>query len=133
MAFSSTALSSGSRCASARANGALASPVTATRAGALSNSHNRCRCCSSAGQALTEEGEQLGGGNLRAGGVAAVAVLELTGLKSALPHHHAVRDPHQLRVGELDAGAGIAVVVPDLEPLIGELGIQSIADFADTG
>src|SRR4029077_839504 len=79
------------------------------------------------------EGERLRGGKLAALTVAAVAVFEPAGLEPALGHHQAVRNAQQLRVSELDSGARVAVVVQHFDPGGAELGVQVVADFADTG
>ena len=47
--------------------------------------------------------------------VAPVAVFELAGLEAALADDQAVRNAEQLRVGELDARARVAVVVQHLD------------------
>src|SRR5437016_774067 len=62
-------------------------------------------------QARANEIERIVEGKLAALGLAAMAVLQLARLDPPLAHHHAMRNPEQLRIRELDAGAGVAVVI----------------------
>src|SRR5215472_12296252 len=134
MALATTASSSGSRCWSAAA-GRAAPIATAQLSSRNPRGHrHNARCgCGSRRQASAYEGERFTGGEFRAGGVTAVAVLEPSALEATLRHHQAVRNAEQLRVRELDAGARIAVVVEDLDAGGAELLVEAVADFADTG
>src|SRR3984893_3299353 len=130
IAFATTACSCGSRCWSARAGW----PTAAPRASAKPTS-GRTRGARIAGlspETRAHEGERAIRGELGAGAVAALAVFEFAGIEAAIRHHQAVRDAQQLGIGELDARACVTVVVQDLDPGGGELGIQAVADFADT-
>src|SRR5215469_12086910 len=103
--------------------------MTAARARRRTGSRRRA---GSARETCTHESERLAEGKLGAGAVAAVTIFKLAGLEPALGHHQAMRDAEQLRVGKLDAGARVAVIVQHVDSCGGELGIQAIADFADT-
>ena len=61
------------------------------------------------------ERERIVGRKLRALGVASAAILEFPALEAALAHHDPVGDAQQLGIGELDARAGIAIVVENLD------------------
>src|SRR5579871_3902290 len=127
MARSTTPRSSGSICWSARTCGARQARSAA------SATPGRARRLPSGGQACADEAECLATWELGARAVAAAAVLELAGLEPALGDDQAVGDAQQLRVGELDPGAGIAVVVQHLDPGGGEFGVQLVGERADTG
>src|ERR1700752_4998086 len=102
-----TPLSSGSRCWSAPAGVSAANPQ---RQKSAARSAVRGRC-SSDGEPLAQPGKGLIQGEVATFAVAALTVFETLGLESALRHHHAVRNAEQLRVGELDSGPRVAVVV----------------------
>src|ERR1700733_5216414 len=128
IAFATTACNCGSRCWSAAAgrNSAHTSspshPASAVRPACVARVMRGVR---SAPEPLAQELEGAGGG--------ALAVLEAARFQGALAHHHAMRDAEQLRVGELDARPCVPVVVQHLDAGAGELLVQPIADFADTG
>src|SRR5882672_5149937 len=131
IALAITACSCGSRCWSARAGCAKAAP----RAASAMTSSGRTRGARIAGsgrQTRAHEGGRLIRGELGARAVAPLAVFESAGIEAAIRHHQAVRDAQQLGIGELDARARVTVVVQDLDSGGGELGIQAVADFADT-
>src|SRR5438309_6694070 len=86
----------------------------------------------SARKARAQEGKRLGLRELGAGAVAPVAIFELARLEAPIGHHQPVWDAEQLRVGELDARARVSVVVQHFDPGGGELGIQAVADLANT-
>src|SRR6516162_2155877 len=134
MALATTASSSGSRCWSAEAGSAAPSAAAQPSS---TNGRGQRRKPRGLGGSRREpgpyEGEGFTGGEFGAGGVAAVTVLEPPGLEPTLRHHQSVRDAKQLRVRELDSGAGVAVVVEDLDAGGAELLVQAIADFANTG
>src|SRR5882762_11262603 len=131
IAFATTACSCGSRCWSARAVCLTATPSAAS---AITRS-GRTRAARVAGlnsEARAQEGEGGVRRELGARAIASLAVFESAGLEAAIRHHQPVRDTEQLRIGELDARACVTVVVQDLDSGGGELGIQAVADFADT-
>src|SRR6185312_5036378 len=66
-------------------------------------------------------------------GVTSAAILQLAALQAALTHHQTVGNAQQLGVGELNAGAGVAIVVQDFDSGVRELGIQSVGNFAHPG
>src|SRR6267142_134526 len=119
MAFPTTALSSGSSCWSACARPASAAPSSPSSA--------------SGTEARADERQHIACRKLRALCITPVAVFELARIEAALRHHQPVRDPQQLRIGELDSRARVAVVVQDFDPSGGELGVQAFGDFTDTG
>src|SRR6195256_4291723 len=131
IAFATTACSCGSRCWSARAACGTAPPSAAstiTRSGRTP----AARVAGSSPEARAQKRERGVRGELGARAIASLAVFESAGLEAAICHHQPVRDAQQLRIGELDARACVTVVVQDLDSGGGELGIQAVADFADT-
>src|SRR5258705_7179969 len=131
IALAITACSCGSRCWSARAGCAKAAP----RAASAMTSSGRTRGARIAGsgrQTRAHEGGRLIRGELGARAVAPLAVFDSARIEAAIRHHQAVRDAQQPGIGELDARARATVVVQDLDSGGGELGIQAVADFADT-
>src|SRR5580658_2384963 len=131
IACATTACSCGSRCWSAPAAPASIRASAANRA--PGSAAARCTAGYSAAEAPAHEGECLVQGKLGAGAVTARAVFEPARLQAALGHHQAVRDAEELGVGELDARAGVAVVVQHLDAGGSELGVQPVGDFTDTG
>src|SRR5580704_9532474 len=125
MACATTSRSAGSSCWSARARGeahtAAAASASAGREARISSPHAR-----------TQEGERFVRGELGAGAVAAMAVLELARLEAALAHHQAMRDAEQLGVREFDAGARVAIIEQHFDAGGGELGVQAVGGGADT-
>src|SRR4029077_15462897 len=97
----------------------------------------RSRCSSGCGalpgEARAQEGERFIGGKLGTAAVTAMTVLEPSGVEPALRDHQTVWDTEELRVRELDPRPRIAVVVEHLDAGGAQLGIQAVADFADTG
>src|ERR1700756_791289 len=83
-------------------------------------------------EARADEAERLGGRKLGALSVAPLPVLELAGLEARPGHPQPMWNAEQLRVGELDARAGVAIVEQDFDPGIGELGVQAVGGGADT-
>src|SRR6266478_1568228 len=131
IAFATTACSCGSRCWSARAGWRTAAPRAAS-AMTRSGRTRTLRVAGSGPETRAHEGERVVRGELGARAIASLAVFESAGIEAAIRHHQAVRDAQQLGIGELDARARVTVVVQDLDPGGGELGIQAVADFADT-
>src|SRR5882672_509227 len=127
IALAITACSCGSRCWSARAGCAKAASAMTS-----SGRTRGARIAGSGRQTGAHEGGRLIRGELGARAVAPLAVFESAGIEAAIRHHQAVRDAQQLGIGELDARARVTVVVQDLDSGGGELGIQAVADFADT-
>src|SRR5579862_2646520 len=80
-----------------------------------------------------DECERIVSWELRALGIAPATILEFARLEASLAHHDPVRDAEQLGIGEFDAGAGIAVVVEDIDSRIRELRIESIGNLAYPG
>src|SRR5438874_6431178 len=131
IAFATTDCSCGSRCWSARA--ARGTPTPSAASATTRNGRTRAAgVAASSPQARAHELERAVRGELGARALAPLAVLESAGLQAAIRHHQPVRDPEQLGVGELDARARVTVVVQHLDSGGGELGIQAVADLADT-
>src|SRR5688572_31496731 len=78
------------------------------------------------GERAGHELRRLGGGDLRRLRVAAMLVLESAFLEPALADHHAMRDAHQLLVGEEHARALVAIVEEGLDAGGLELGVQLV-------
>src|SRR5439155_2235868 len=129
--FATTACSCGSRCWSARAGWRTPTPRAAS-AKTRSARARAARVAGSSPEARAHEGERAVRGKFGAGALASLAVFESAGIEAAIRHHQAVRDAQQLGVGELDARTCVTVVVEHLDSGGGELGIQAVADFADT-
>src|SRR6185437_2352186 len=125
MARWTTGPSAGSRCWSARAAGDASRLAAMSAASAISHPL--------APQACLDECHGFVGRELRALGIAAIAVLQAAGLQAPIADHQPMRDAEQLRVGELDAGAGIAVVIEHLDAAGGELVVEAVVNFAYPG
>src|SRR2546429_2391024 len=131
IAFATTDCSCGSRCPSARA--ARGTPTPSAASATTRNRRTRAAgVAASSPQARAHELERAVRGELGARALAPLAVLESARLHAAIRHHQPVRDPEQLGVGELDARARVTVVVQHLDSGGGKLGIQAVADLADT-
>ncbi len=82
------------------------------------------------GEALAQFVEHGMGGEFAGFATAAMAVFEFAGSQAAITDDHAMRDAEQLGIGELHAGAGIAIIVERVDAGGAELRLQRIRSRA---
>src|SRR6185503_10204419 len=130
MACRTTGPNAASRCWSARAGDARMPQASASSKPATAPVKRRKLLTA---HACFDEVDRLAARKLRALPVPPVAVLEAAGFQPALRDHQPVRNAEELRIGKLDAGPGIAVVIEHLDALGGELTIEAVGNFAYPG
>src|SRR6185437_5499968 len=90
----------------------------------------RKQCRVLTAQTGSDEVDRLTGRKLRIPAIAPVTVFQPAGFQSALRDHQPMRNAEELRVSELDAGPGIAVVIERLDAEGGELAVEAVGNFA---
>src|SRR3984957_17198929 len=70
-------------------------------------------------------------GDFRRFSLAAMTIFEIPRGETPLPDHDAMRDSHELRIGEFDPRTGAPIVEPNLESGGVELLIQRVGGFLD--
>src|SRR3569833_3204422 len=134
MARCTTAFNSGSRCPSATATLESNAPATRKPVRILQTSQRRADLTGGIDRtgaslhALPDKRERIVEREFLALRVTPAPVFELTRFQPALSDNQAVRDAQQLRVGELDARTGVAVVVQHFDSSSSELGIEPVGD-----